>query len=126
MSTGTVKPQAPMLSAIWRICFFECVRALRGLGLSEAIGRGSTASRARRVASEALLDALIKRLPILTMTQLAFLGTPAAEQGSAFEPPGKLVGGVDQLENQDRRRDEREVGNDMRPARPASGRCWPA
>ena len=23
-----------MLSAIWRICFFECVRALRGLGLS--------------------------------------------------------------------------------------------
>jgi hypothetical protein len=40
---------------------FECVRALRGLGLSEAIGRGSTASRARRVASEALLDALIRR-----------------------------------------------------------------
>jgi hypothetical protein len=25
-----------MLSAIWRICFFECVRALRGLGLSSS------------------------------------------------------------------------------------------
>jgi hypothetical protein len=23
-----------MLSAIWRTCFFECVRAFRGLGLS--------------------------------------------------------------------------------------------
>lgn len=33
MSTGTRKPKTPMLSAIWRICFFECVRALRGLGL---------------------------------------------------------------------------------------------
>ena len=30
MSTGTRKPKSPMLSAIWRICFFECVRALRG------------------------------------------------------------------------------------------------
>ena len=72
ISTGTVKPQATMLSAIWRICFLECVRALRGLDLSEAIGRGSTASRARSVASEALLDALIRRLPILTMSQLSF------------------------------------------------------
>src|SRR3981189_904681 len=33
---GTTKPQAPMLSAIWRIYFFECVRALRGLGLSSS------------------------------------------------------------------------------------------
>jgi hypothetical protein len=102
-----------MLSAIWRICFFECVRALRGLGLSEAIGRGSAASRARGIASEALLDALIPRLPILTMTQLSFLGTPSADQGSTFKPPGKLVGTVDKLEHQDRRRDEREVGNDI-------------
>jgi hypothetical protein len=28
---GTRKPNAVMLSAIWRICFFECVRALRAL-----------------------------------------------------------------------------------------------
>ena len=55
------------------------------------------------------------------MSQLAFLGTPAAEQGSAFEPPGKLVGGVDQLENQDRRRDEREVGNDIDQLAPRAG-----
>src|ERR1700704_3964527 len=33
---GATKPQAPMLSAIWRIYFFECVRALRGLGLSSS------------------------------------------------------------------------------------------
>ena len=31
---GTTKPKTRMLSAIWRICFLECVRALRGLGLS--------------------------------------------------------------------------------------------
>ena len=36
-----------MLSAIWRICFFECVRALRGLGLSEAIGRGEILAPAK-------------------------------------------------------------------------------
>jgi hypothetical protein len=32
--TGTRKPNAAILSAIWRICFFECVLALRALGLS--------------------------------------------------------------------------------------------
>src|SRR5436190_4464249 len=31
---GTRNPNAAMLSAIWRICFFECVLALRALGLS--------------------------------------------------------------------------------------------
>jgi hypothetical protein len=30
---GTRKPKAVVLSAIWRICFFEWVRALRALGL---------------------------------------------------------------------------------------------
>ena len=34
MSTGLVNPKRPMLSAICRICFFECVRALFGYGLS--------------------------------------------------------------------------------------------
>ena len=37
MRIGTRKPNAAMLSAIWWICLFECVRALRGLGLSALI-----------------------------------------------------------------------------------------
>ena len=97
-----------MLSAIWRICFFECVRALRGLGLS-ASGETHLIS----YPSEAFMDALIWRLPVLTMAQLSFLGTSAPDQGSAFEPGGELVGGVDQFEYQDRRRDKREVGDDI-------------
>ena len=33
ISTGLVKPKVRMLSATWRICFFEWVRALRAHGL---------------------------------------------------------------------------------------------
>ena len=32
ISTGLVKPKRRMLSAIWRSCLRECVRALRGPG----------------------------------------------------------------------------------------------
>src|SRR5262245_5479896 len=32
--TGLQKPNCSMLLAIWRICFFECVRALLGCGRS--------------------------------------------------------------------------------------------
>jgi hypothetical protein len=34
MRSGTRNPKAVMLSAIWRICFFECILALRALGVS--------------------------------------------------------------------------------------------
>jgi hypothetical protein len=44
MITGTVKPKASMLLAICSICFFECVCALRGLGL---IAAGETYSMVR-------------------------------------------------------------------------------
>ena len=41
-STGFVKPKRSMLSAICRICFLECVRALRAYGFSEETLRSST------------------------------------------------------------------------------------
>ena len=39
---GLLKPNAAMLSAIWRICRRECVRALRGLGFSSERERTTT------------------------------------------------------------------------------------
>ena len=36
ISTGLVKPKVRMLSATWRICFFEWVRALRAQGFRRA------------------------------------------------------------------------------------------
>ena len=36
-SSGTRNPNAVMLSAIWRICLRECVRAFRRLGVSASI-----------------------------------------------------------------------------------------
>ncbi len=42
MRTGLLKPNAAMLSAIWRICRRECVRALRGLGFSSERERTTT------------------------------------------------------------------------------------
>ena len=42
MRTGLLKPNAAMLSAIWRICRREWVRALRGLGFSSERERTTT------------------------------------------------------------------------------------
>jgi hypothetical protein len=39
--TGLVKPNSRIDAAIWWICLFECVRAFRGYGLSDAIGRST-------------------------------------------------------------------------------------
>ena len=41
ISTGLVKPKRRMLSAIWRICLRECVRALRGQEYNELMGKFS-------------------------------------------------------------------------------------
>jgi hypothetical protein len=42
MSTGLVKPKRSIESAICRICFLECVRALRAAGVRAARGSHST------------------------------------------------------------------------------------
>ena len=44
ISTGLVKPKVRMLSAIWRTCFFEWVRALPGQGLRVSGARCFSAS----------------------------------------------------------------------------------
>src|SRR5450759_319323 len=75
---GTTNPNAAMLSAIWRICFFECVRALRALGLSALMGKlgmrlscDAEAKRARASTCVGFRSKVLRELRLESYPQIA-------------------------------------------------------